>query len=161
MMKQKELAAALKGILVLCLATVLVVGGLLVPSIALNMRDEFPECAFYFWPCLSAFWLSCVPVVVVLALVWRMATQIARDNSFCQENADRLKWICILAIADTAFYLLGAVVLAVLNRGLQPYLLILFGGVIVVGITITVVAAVLSHLVQKAADLKAEQDLTI
>ena len=33
--------------------------------------------------------------------------------------------------------------------------------ILLVGVAIAVVAAVLSHLIQKAADLKADQDLTI
>ena len=51
--------------------------------------------------------------------------------------------------------------LAVILRGLPPFLLLLCAAVMLVGTAIAVVSAVLSHLIQKAADLKADQDLTI
>lgn len=160
-MKQKELAAALKGIVILCLLAGIVLCGLLIPSIGMNVASGNPEVAWMFWPCLTALWITCLPVLAVLALVWRIATEIGRDNSFCVKNARRLKWICCLALADTGVYLVGAIVLFALFRGLPPFLLLPFLAVIFVGVAIAVVAAVLSHLIQKAAELKADQDLTI
>lgn len=160
-MNQKELAAALKVILLMCLLAGLVLCGLLIPSIGREIAAENPEVAWMFWPCLAALWITCLPVLAVLALVWRIATQIGRDNSFCVENARRLKWICCLALADTGVYLAGAVVFFILFRGLPPFLLWCFLAVILVGVAIAVVSAILSHLIQKAAELKADQDLTI
>ena len=57
--------------------------------------------------------------------------------------------------------LVGGLALAVILRGLPPFLLLLCAAVMLVGTAIAVVSAVLSHLIQKAADLKADQDLTI
>lgn len=54
------------------------------------------EYAWLFWPCLAGLWALCVPVLIVLALVWQMAGRIGADNSFCVENAQALKWICAL-----------------------------------------------------------------
>ena len=62
---------------------------------------------------------------------------------------------------DSGLCLVGGLALAVTLRGLPPFLLLLCAAVMLVGTAIAVVSAVLSHLIQKAADLKADQDLTI
>ena len=68
-----------------------------------------------------------------------MAARIGRDNSFCRENA----------------------VIWALNIGFPPIFLLGVLAILLAGVAIAVVAALLSHLIQKAADLKADQDLTI
>ena len=160
-MKQKELAAALKGIVLLCLVAGLLVCGLLVPEFGRDIAAENPGYAFLFWPCLLFVWLTCVPVLAVLVLVWRVAGRIGADRSFCPENARALKYVCLLACFDIGLYLLAAVVGFILMDGLHLFLLAFLFLVLCVGTAIAVVAAVLSHLVQKGADMKAEQDLTI
>lgn len=160
-MRQKELVLALRGIVVLCLLAGAALGGLLVPALGLELVREFPEVAWLFWPCLIGFWLTCLPVLAALVLVWRMAARIGRDNSFCRENARDLKRICWLSLADTVAYLVGSVAICALNVGFPPIFLLGVLAILLVGVAIAVVAAVLSHLIQKAADLKADQDLTI
>ena len=71
-MRQKELALALRGIVVLCLLAGAALGGLLVPALGLELVREFPEVAWLFWPCLIGFWLTCLPVLAALVLVWRL-----------------------------------------------------------------------------------------
>ena len=160
-MKQKELAAALKGIVILCLAAGLLLCGVLVPEFGRDIAAGNPNYAFLFWPCLLFVWVTCVPVLIVLALVWQIAGRIGADNSFCNENARALKQICLLACVDIGLYLIAAVVGFFLLGGLHLFLLVFLFLVLCVGIAIAVVTAALSHLVQKGADMKAEQDLTI
>lgn len=160
-MKQKELAAALKGIIILCILALALLAGLLLPSFGQSIAGENPELAWMFWPCLGFAWLTCVPVLAVLVLVWKLATQIGADNSFCPENARRLKWICCLAMVDTGLYVLAGIAAFAYFRGLPPILLFPLFFILCLGVAISVVAAVFSHLVQKGADMKADQDLTI
>ena len=54
--------------------------------------------------------------MVFMALVWKMATEIGRDNSFCMKNALRLRTCSLLAAADTLYYIIGGVVLLVLTQ---------------------------------------------
>ena len=160
-MKQKELATALRGILILCLLAGIGLCGVLIPIYGAGIARMNPDFAWMFWPCLVGVWALCVPVLIVLVLVWNIAGRIGADNSFCNKNAHALKLICCLAVLDTLLCLIGALLLAVILRGLPFFLLMFAAAVMLVGIAIAVVAAVLSHLIQKAADLKAEQDLTI
>ncbi len=159
-MKQKELARALRGIALLGLLCVLVLGGWVAPEMGRELAAGNPEAAYLFWPCLGFIWATALPVLAALGLVWRMAGEIGRDNSFCAANARRLKILSVLAFADTAAYLAAAAVLAAL-RLLHVGILVLILGIAASGIAIAVVTAALSHLVYKAAVLQSENDLTI
>ena len=109
-------------------------------------------------PGIAAVSLSAIPVAIALALFWRICTEIGRDNSFCHRNASRLSGIGFCALIDTGYCAVGTVTLEILV-GSPIWLLGL--GVCTVGLAIALAAFLLSHLVLKAADMKAENDLTI
>ena len=143
-MKQKELSRWMKAIVVLGFICVLFLDAV----------------QHMFWPCLIYFWISTIPVMVFMALVWKMATEIGRDNSFCMKNALRLRTCSLLAAADTLYYIIGGVVLLSMNL-LHIGIAIIGLGVCAVGAAISVLCAALSHLTRKAADMRSENDLTI
>lgn len=159
-MKQKELSLWLKGIVVLVLVCCAVLAGLIVPSMGKEVVLHNPEADYMYWPVLIFFWVSAIPVVAAMILAWNIFHQIGKDNSFCMENANRLKYISRLAMLDTALYLALAAVLAYLKM-LSPGVMLLILAVILVGIGMAVLCAALSHLTAKAAALKDENDLTI
>ena len=70
-MKQKELAAALKCIVILCLLAGIGLCGILLPMYGATIATVDVEYAWLFWPCLAGLWALCVPVLIVLALVWQ------------------------------------------------------------------------------------------
>ena len=160
-MKQKELSVALKGIVILCLLAGIVLCCIVVPELGLDAAASLPEYAWMFWPCLTFVFVTCIPVLIVLVLVWQMANRIGVDNSFCFENATALKQICTLACIDMALYVVAAVVGFFLMGGLHPFLLLFLFLILCIGTAVAVVAAALSHIVHKGAELQAEQDLTI
>lgn len=159
-MKQKELSRWMKGIVVLGFICVLFLDAVWVPQLGLDIARETPDLQRMFWPCLIYFWISTIPVMYFMALVWQMASEIGRDNSFCLKNAMRLRTCSLLAAADTVYYLVGGVVL--LSMGLLHIGIAIIGmGVCAVGAAISVLCAALSHLTRKAADMRSENDLTI
>ena len=159
-MKQKELSLVLKVILVVCFLALALLACWAVPSVGAEFAEGLPDLAWLFWPSLIVFWLTCLPVAAALVLVWRISGDIGRDSSFSLRNARRMKQISILALGDTAAYVVCAVVLLVLNA-LHPGVALLFFGVELFGVSVAVIAALLSHMIRKAAVLKADQDLTI
>lgn len=119
---------------------------------------EMPELSWLVTPGIIAISLSAVPIAIALALFWRICTEIGRDNSFCYQNARWLSGIGVCALVDTAYCAVGTVTLEII-AGSPIWLL---GTVVcVAGLGIALAAFLLSHLVLKAADLKAENDLTI
>ena len=169
-MKQKELSRWMKVIVVLGFICVLFLDAVWVPELGRDIAWNTPNLEPMFWPCLIYFWISTIPVMVFMALVWQMATEIGRDNSFCMKNALRLRTCSLLAAADTVYYIIGGVVLlsmnllhigiAIIGLGLAAALLG-FPRLGAVGAAISVLCAALSHLTRKAADMRSENDLTI
>ena len=98
-MKQKELSRWMKAIVVLGFICVLFLDAVWVPELGKDLAGNTPELQRMFWPCLIYFWISTIPVMVFMALVWKMATEIGRDNSFCMKNALRLRTCSLLAAA--------------------------------------------------------------
>ena len=105
-------------------------------------------------------WLTAIPGFIALFLAWRIFAEIGRNNSFCTENAKRLRLISRLALVDTVLYMARAVALFTFGL-MHPSVLLVLAAVILFGTAMTVAGAALSHLTQKAADMKADNDLTI
>ena len=126
------------------LHAVLIVGGVLlavlffwaVPMYGKYMATvEAPEFAYAYWPCLIWAWCFAAPIFAALIPAWRIFSSIsAPEGAFTHANAKCFRWISYLAFADAVIFSCVAVGLA---------------------------ALVLSHLVDDAAGLKEESDLTI
>ncbi|MBR4702873.1 MAG: DUF2975 domain-containing protein [Oscillospiraceae bacterium] len=159
-MEQKALAKWLRLVVVLLGLCGLAVYFLLVPGYGLSLRSQYPEFSNRFWPWLGFLWASGLPCWAVLVLGWRIAGNIGRDASFSLRNARYLKWISWLAGFDAVFFFLGNLVLLFLNLS-HPGVTLLSLLVVFAGAAIAVASAALSHLVQKAALLQEESDLTI
>ena len=107
-------------------------------------------------------WISGVPAFLCLVRFWGICGNIRRDRSFCRENAERLKRMSQYMLADAVLYtgFLLWFLMAGWYRGaawlIFPVLLAVF-----ISVTLTVLCAALSHLVQRAAEIEEEQELTI
>ncbi|SFG35176.1 Protein of unknown function [Lachnospiraceae bacterium C7] len=121
---------------------------------------DYPELTNCFWPWLIFLWVCCVPCYVILGLGWKIANQIGKNQSFSNANAEYLKWISWVMSGDAAFFMVGNILLLLVNMS-HPGVMLLSLIVVFVGIAVAVAAAVLSHLVKKAADLQEQSDLTI
>lgn len=159
-MKQSELSKWLRLIVVAAAACCVVLGAVLIPMLGRAEIKAMPELAWLFWPCLIFFWITELVVLAALWQAWRIFTEIGRDNSFCAENARRLRTISRLALTDCGLYTVCAVVLALLGA-LHDWSVFVFAGIVVFGLAVAAAAAALSHLTFKAAAMKDENDLTI
>lgn len=159
-MNQKKLSWWLQ-VIIMCVG--LIGAGfyfLIFPFYGRSLVDAYPEFMYAFWPWLIFLWLTGIPCYIVLIYGWKIAASIGKDKSFSLENADRLTKISYLAAGDTVFFVVGNIVFCVLN--LNPIWILLMSMLIAfVGIAIAIIAAALSHLVMKAADLQEQSDLTI
>lgn len=155
-MKQKELSVLLRAVVLLC-ALVALALGLCVGVLTLKSMfiDHNWQSVF-----LGLFSLMFLPLFLSMWDLWQIFTQIGLDNSFCMDNALRLRRISFYALADTILVLVSLVLLLTCGGiGGGPFLFELF--LLIVGIAATVTCSTLSHLTRKAALLKDENDLTI
>ena len=159
-MKQKGLSRWLKFILIGVGICGLLVYFIVFPSYGQAIVDDYPEYANRYWPWLLFLWGSGIPCYAVLVIGWKVATKIGLDQSFSMENASYLKWVAWLAAGDAIYFFLGNLILLFLDMshpGVTLFSLIISFG----GVAVAVAAAVLSHLIQKAADMQEENELTV
>lgn len=159
-MEQKYLLKWLKWILIGVGVCGIIVYAFIVPMYGLGLRTLYPELSNRFWPWLIFIWGSGIPCFMALYCAWKITANIGKDQSFTEQNASLLKSISILSIGDAGFFFVGNIALLLLNMS-HPAVAIASLAVVFVGIAIAVAAAVLSHLVKKAAVLQDESDWTI
>ena len=159
-MKQTSLAKWLKAILIGVGVCGLIVYALVLPMVGKELIDGREELQGYFWPWLVFLWATGVPCYAALVLGWKIAGNIGEDRSFSLDNAKLLKGIAGLAVGDAGFFFLGNLIFLFLNIN-HPGVVLFSLIVEFAGVAIAVVAAALSHLVRKAAELQDQSDLTI
>lgn len=159
-MEQKALSKWLKVILIGVGLCGLVVYFFIFPSYGDSLVYSYPEFSNRYWPWLIFLWVSGIPCYAVLVFGWKIASNIGKDKSFSDDNARFLKWISWLAAGDSIFFFVGNVVLVFANMS-HPAVALFSLLVIFAGVAVTVASAALSHLVQKAAALQEQSDLTI
>lgn len=160
-MKQTEMSVYLKVV-------TLGVGALLMAFVfwflPLVLKESLTEAAGaggYQGTCILV-GLSAVPAMMCLIRFWGICESIRMDRSFSMENAHRLKRMSQYMLVDTVlytgflawFFLAGWYVAAAWL--IFPVLLAIF-----ISVTLTILCAALSHLVQKAGEIQEEQELTI
>lgn len=159
-MKREELARWLKLVIIFAALLGLFLCFVYAPGIGHDYVSMYPELDYMFLPCLIFIWLTAVPFYFTLHKAWLICQEISRDNSFCSGNAKRLKVIGKLAFSECILYLAGMIILCTMNF-LEPGVFFIIMFIIFVGVSIGIVSATLSHLVEKASKLKEENDLTI
>lgn len=157
-MKRLGLVRTLKGTILFLavMAAVCYIG--IFPGTIREMGAQNAGTSWLVTPGIVAVSISAAPIAIALVLFWQICTEIGRDNSFCHKNASRLTGIGFCALVDTGYCAVGTVTLEIMVG--SP---IWVTGMMVctVGLAIALAAFLLSHLVLKAADMKAENDLTI
>lgn len=86
--------------------------------------------------------------------------RIEKGNPFCAANAVGFKRISQWSLVNGVYFFIGNIVLYLADMS-HPGVALVSIFVVFVFIAIAVAAAVLSHLVFKAADLESESELTI
>jgi len=159
-MKQNELSLCLRGVVLLIGAAVIFLAAVFIPLLGDNLALLYPGFERHYTACVVYVWLTLLPFLSALGIAWRIFSDIGRDMSFSLKNANRLRLICYLALADTLLYIIGAGILAMFSA-LHPGVLVVILCVIFMGFSLCIASAALSHLCRKAALLKDENDLTI
>ncbi len=100
----------------------------------------------------------CAPCVALLALAWRFADAVERDEVFTARTAQRLSLISAIFIADCALFLCGIVAMFCFGELLLSPL---FALIDLIGFGIGVLLRILSGYIRRAAELKEEVEGTL
>ena len=160
-MRQKELSLWLR-VLVWVVGLFLILACIfLAPVIAQEAQLAVPEHQeAAWWGTLAFLYVSAMVGAWALIEAYLIFRDIGRDRSFTQVNADRLRTVSLLALADTILYVAAAGVMLAL-RALSPGSIVVLGAVILFGAGASAASAALSHLTAKAASIQDDNDLTI
>ena len=159
-MEQRKMVKWLKFLVIFVALCGLILCAVVIPVVGKELSGMSPELGRYFKPWVTFVWLLAVPCFAALVHAWMIFSNIEKDKAFSMENAKHMEKISYLAGADTIALISGNIVLLILNIN-HPSVFLVFLMIGIIGIGISVAAAVLSHLIQKAANLQDENDLTI
>lgn len=159
-MSQKGLANSLKAVIIGVAVCGLVIYFYFLPVWGRAIIRAVPAYERCYLPWMVFFWITAVPCYLVLLCGWKISSEIGADRSFTDYNARLLKYISALAAFDSVLLFVGSGIfyaLGMSHGGLMLFCIM----VVFAGVTVTVAAAALSHLVYRAAVLEAESELTI
>ncbi|MBQ8537787.1 MAG: DUF2975 domain-containing protein [Clostridia bacterium] len=157
---RRVLAGLLKAVVIFVFAALLMIGLVPVP--------RFAHLAALWQPGLAPLvpWgivyvnLGFVLVYAALVLAWRVFAAIGRDESFSRANGRRLRKASALALGEAGWLVIGLIWLQ-WAQVLGGFYRLVFGGLILLALSAAVVLYVLGYLIDQAAQLKEEADLTI
>lgn len=159
-MEQRKMVKWLKFLVIFVAICGLILCTVVIPVVGRELSGMSPELGRYFKPWVTFVWVLAIPCFAALVHAWMIFSNIEKDKAFSMENAKHMEKISYLAGADTIALISGNIVLLILNIN-HPSVFLVFLMIGIIGIGISVAAAVLSHLIQKAANLQDENDLTI
>jgi len=157
---RKVLSCLLKAVVIFVFAALLLIGLGPVPRFARLWAIWQPGLAPLVPWGVAYVNLGFLPVYVALFLAWRVFAAIGRDESFSHANAKRLNASACLALGEAAWLLFGAVWLGS-AQALGGFYVWVFVGLILLALSAAVVLYVLGRLIQQAAEMKEEADLTV
>lgn len=159
-MEQRKMVKWLKFLVIFVAICGLILCTVVIPVVGRELSGISPELGRYFKPWVTFVWMLAIPCFAALIHAWMIFSNIEKNKAFSMENAKHMEKISYLAGADTIALISGNIVLLILNMN-HPSVFLVFLMIGIIGIGISVAAAVLSHLIQKAANLQDENDLTI
>ena len=159
-MEQRKMIKWLKFLVIFVAICGLILCAVVIPVVGKELSGMSPELGRYFKPWVTFVWVLAIPCFAALIHAWMIFSNIEKNKAFSMENAKHMEKISYLAGADTIALISGNIVLLILNIN-HPSVFLVFLMIGIIGIGISVAAAVLSHLIQKAANLQDENDLTI
>ncbi|WP_442599896.1 DUF2975 domain-containing protein [Neobacillus sp. D3-1R] len=130
------------------------------PSLASYTAHMYPEFAFLKYPVLTGLYFSVIPFFFALYQSYNLLNVIKLKKAFSEAAVIPLRRIMICAMIITIIYVIGMLLMAVLNT-LLPGIAIIGIAVIFASLVIAFFSAVLQQLLRNAIELKSDNELTI
>lgn len=168
-MKHKDIARMLKAAGLIAL-----IGILTVFYIYLPVRTAAGGVHPGAWGCIAALALLGLPYLPAIGNYFSICGRIACDQSFCVENVRSMRRIARLMVVSAALWCIAALVLFILPENSSIYTALgsiagishVFAKAVALlaaaaGLAVALVAKMLSLLLNRAAELQTDSDLTI
>ena len=158
---------ALRAVLVVLFAGTVFVQAVIVPLLAIDMRDLDPDAAHLRTPFLVIVVLGMVTVQIVLVCVWRLVTMVRRGTVFSQAAFRSVDVVIGAFVAAAALLFVLAVFMAP-GEAVAPGIVLLVclasAGVVGVALVVLVLRMLLAQAVARDAEadgMQAELDAVI
>ncbi|WP_285399739.1 DUF2975 domain-containing protein [Lysinibacillus sp. fls2-241-R2A-57] len=159
-MKQKELAKWLKIIIVFCWLFGLLFCIFVGPETGKNILLDFDSLKELYKPFVAFIWITGIPYFFALCIGWSICSDINVGNDFTLKNANRLKFITVLAMTEGVLYVI-ALLYVFISGNYNTNLLMILLLILFFAVVISVFTSLLSYLMGKASELKEDNELTV
>ena len=153
----------LKGVIVLIGITVLVLCIFWLPGIASRDAESHPETAYLQYPFLVCAYVLSTPFFLALYQAFTLLSYIDKNKTFSELSVRALRYIKYCAITISILIVAGILISIAVFYGSED-----ITGIIMLALislfassVIAIFAAILQRLLQKANDIKSENDLTV
>lgn len=102
--------------------------------------------------------LSTLPCFFILIVIWKMTNAVKEEKVFTKKVAKQISLCAKILFIDLGVFFIGNIVFAILQAN-AFFLFYLFA--IIIGVIVACFGAVLSHYINKAAEIKEEIEATI
>lgn len=134
----------------------------LVPKIANYAAELYPHMAYMKYLVLINMYAAAIPFYYALYQAFKLLSYIDRNDAFSALSVKALKTIKYCAVAISVLYIMGLplfYLIAELDDA--PGIILIILVIIAASAVIGIFAAVLQKLLQRAIDIKEENDLTV
>ncbi|MFS0654772.1 DUF2975 domain-containing protein [Bacillus sp. 179-C3.3 HS] len=149
-----KVAVFLIGITVLALCI------FMLPWLANDTAEMYPEFAYLQYPILIGLYITAIPFFIALYQALKLLNYIDHHHAFSELSVMALKYIKYCAVTISILYVIGIIFLMSQNAS-QPGIAVIGFIIIFTSVVIAVFTAVLQKLLKNALDIKSENDLTI
>ncbi|KGP92235.1 membrane protein [Pontibacillus chungwhensis BH030062] len=150
----------LKGSLILFGIIVVSLSLFALPRLASEAAQSYPEFSHLQYPVLIGINLTVVPFLMALYQAYQLLQLIEEKTAFSERAVELLRKIKYDALIIIGMYIVGMVIL-ITQSALQPGIILMWLAIIFACLIISVFSTVLQELLQSAADIKSENDLTV
>lgn len=135
----------------------------LVPEIAKEAAEYYPEWTYLQYPVLIAVYVTAILFFIVLYQALRLLSYIDKSKAFSELSVRALKYIkyCAITISILSVVAIMPFIYVVAEDDDAPGLIILGMVIALAPTVIAVFAAVLQKLLKEAIGIKSENDLTV
>jgi hypothetical protein len=140
---------ALRAVIVALLAGSLFVQAVMVPLLAVDLRELDADYAYLRTPLLVIVFLGFVAAQVILVCVWRLVTMVRRGTVF-SDAAFRYVHVVIGAFVAAALLVFALAVLLAPGEAVAPGVVLLLCGVVVAILGVALIVLVLRMLLAQA-----------
>ena len=161
-MTRKTMTIGLKSITALLAMLILFFFFVDLPSIGQAIAKQNTEYAWAYWPWLIGAWVFMLPILTAFIPAWQIFDTIReKGKAFCHENAGRFRLMGHCAMAAGIIFLCLMLIMTFQRASSAPLLIVVTPLVLLFFLALSFICRVFSHLVEEAAELKEENELTI